>query len=93
MSKGSLNTDNMEKYFFRASAEDFKKIPGAPIAYWASQGILTAFEKFTQIREAGEPKSGLSTTDNNRFLRFWYEVDFERLYWEHVLEYRLKTWT
>lgn len=64
-------------WFYRASAEDFGKIPGSPVAYWVSKGVLMAFESSPQIKHACEPKSGLSTTDNNRFLRLWYEVDFD----------------
>lgn len=30
---------NMAKNFFQASAEDFKKIPGSPVAYWVSERI------------------------------------------------------
>lgn len=30
--------------FFRASAEDFKRIPGSPVAYWVSDNIRKAFE-------------------------------------------------
>lgn len=62
------------KLKFVASAEDFGKIPGSPIAYWVSDGVLAAFGRFEKIKDVCEPKSGLSTTDNNRFLRYWYEV-------------------
>ncbi|MCP5177610.1 MAG: BREX-1 system adenine-specific DNA-methyltransferase PglX [Moraxellaceae bacterium] len=62
-------------WFYRACASDFKKIPSSPIAYWASKGVLISFEKNQQIKDMCEPKSGLSTTDNARFLRLWYEVE------------------
>ena len=42
----SSREQGMEKYFFRASAEDFKKIPGSPIAYWMSSGTRNIFHKF-----------------------------------------------
>lgn len=69
-------------WFYRASAADFKKIPGSPIAYWATKSVLTAFDRFQQIKLVCEPKSGLSTTDNNRFLRFWHEINFDRISFE-----------
>lgn len=69
-------------WFYRASAADFKKIPGAAIAYWVSQNILSAFDQLPLIKNICEPKSGLSTTDNNSFLRYWYEVNFQEISFE-----------
>ena len=65
----------MEKYFFRASAEDFKKIPGSPIAYWASSKFLSLFKANETLRDYGiNPATGLQTGDNSRFIRCWFEV-------------------
>lgn len=64
----------LEQYFFRASAEDFKRIPGSPIAYWASDGVINSFEKYPQLEELGLVRQGASTSDNDRFLRQWHEV-------------------
>lgn len=60
--------------FYRASAADFKKIPGSPIAYWASKKIRDAFFRGLKLKGIADPKKGLATTDNNRFLRFWFEI-------------------
>ena len=65
----------MEKYFFRTSAVDFNKIPGAPIAYWVSDRIRHVFGIGKPIGEIAAPRKGNTTTDNNRFLRFWPEVN------------------
>ena len=67
----------MEKYFFRASVGDFKKIPGSPIAYWTAESALESFERLLPISEAFMPRQGLATTDNNRFVRNWQEVSFK----------------
>ena len=40
---------SMEKYFFRASAADFKKIPGSPIAYWIGQHFFEAYSKLSRL--------------------------------------------
>jgi type II restriction/modification system DNA methylase subunit YeeA len=61
-------------WFFRASATDFKKVPGSPIAYWVSDKWLDSFSKGTAIGGIAEPRQGLATSDNQRFLRLWYEV-------------------
>ena len=79
MSNDSTKTsDNIEKGFFRASAADFKKIPGSPIAYWVSETLRNAFTDGALLRKIADPKKGLATTDNNRFLRFWFEISKDR---------------
>jgi hypothetical protein len=62
-----------------ASAENFAKIPGSPVAYWASEAMLRAFETGTAINDISQPRQGIATADNNRFLRLWSEVDHNKL--------------
>jgi hypothetical protein len=66
-------------WFFRASASDFAKIPGRPIAYWISPGLADAFKCFPAISEIGETRIGLITGENLRYIRFWHEVDLDRI--------------
>lgn len=61
-------------WFYRASAEDFGKIPGSPVAYWVSQGFKDVFKTSKPLANFGDIGKGLDTGDNNRFLRQWYEV-------------------
>ena len=61
------------KNFFRASAEDFKKIPGSPVAYWVSSRAVDSFLNH-KLATYGNTRQGFATGDNNRFLRFWHEV-------------------
>lgn len=62
-----------------AAASDFKKVPGAPIAYWVSDKILEAFEINKTFSEIADARAGLQTSDNNRFLRLWHEVSVENI--------------
>lgn len=66
--------NNSCNYRFECSTENFSKIPGSPIAYWVSEKMLRIFEKSTLLSDIAEPKQGIATADNNRFLREWYEV-------------------
>ncbi len=65
--------------YFQAKQKDFEKIPGSPIAYWVSDKIREIFEKNQKLREIGEAKQGLATADNNRFLRLWNEVNYNKI--------------
>lgn len=61
--------------FYRASAEDFKKIPGSPIAYWVSAKILKIFDTLKKIGEVTNARVGMMTSDNDLFLRLFWEVN------------------
>src|SRR5690606_23564917 len=58
---------------------NFDKIPGSPIAYWVSERVLKLFKEAKSIGESLEVKQGLTTSDNERFIRFWHEVEFRNL--------------
>ena len=59
--------------------DNFSKIPGSPVAYWVSKAFYRAFEDGITLEKLAHPKKGLATTDNNRFLRLWHEVSFNKV--------------
>lgn len=63
----------------RASAADFKKIPGSPIAYWVSERVREIFEKSDSLDMHAKAKSGQNTGDNERFIRQWFEVSQQKI--------------
>lgn len=60
-------------WFYRRDAETFRQIPGAPIAYWASDALLGAFRVGTPLGECSKLCTGLQTGDNDLFVRYWWE--------------------
>lgn len=64
-------------FYYEQSTDNFAKIPGSPVAYWASGKMLNAFE--VGSRFAGETKKGVLTGDNNTYLRLWYEPDVRKI--------------
>jgi type II restriction/modification system DNA methylase subunit YeeA len=67
-------------WFYRVSASDFKKIPGSPIAYWVSERVWKVFENGTVLKSVGDTRQGMATSDNERFLRFWHEINITKSY-------------
>lgn len=65
-------------YRYTAYQERFKMIPGAPVAYWASNMTFKAFEA-EKVGQIGETKQGMTTANNDRFLREWFEVEYDRI--------------
>ena len=63
-------------YYFEQSTDRFSKIPGAPVAYWVSEAILDVFCKGISVSQIADVKRGMTTSDNDRFLRFWAEVSY-----------------
>lgn len=62
-------------WFYRRNAETFKQIPGTPIAYWASDGLLSAFSLGHSISDFSDYTGSQNKTgDNNMFLRLFWEV-------------------
>lgn len=60
---------------YRADQGEFGIIPGSPIAYWASDAERSAFIGGKPLRSIAEPRQGLSTGNNNKYLRCWWEVE------------------
>ena len=66
------------KQRFFASKESFMKIPGAPVAYDLPDSIIRAFASQPRISDVAQTRLGMTTADNGRFTRLWFEPDAER---------------
>lgn len=66
-------------WFFTAKSDDFKKIPGSPVAYWVSDLIRNIFVEKDRLDQHAETAVGLFTCDNERFLRLWHEVSTKKI--------------
>jgi len=63
---------------YTAQQENFKKIPGMPVAYWVSENFNAIFSKGTPLENYANARQGMKTCDNDRFIRLWHEVDINR---------------
>ena len=61
-------------WFYRADADSFKVIPGSPIAYWAAGAMIDAFQRESPISDYVSIFLGMTTADNDLFVRSWWEV-------------------
>lgn len=43
--------------------------------YWISPPVRRAFAELPKLGEIAPPRQGLATTDNSRFVRYWWEVE------------------
>lgn len=58
----------------KAQKENFEKIPGMPLAYWVSNSAAYWFLLGKNIGSLGEVVSGMTTGDNEKYLRKWHEL-------------------
>ena len=72
----NYNVDS-NKYF--ASSVTFHKIKAEPISYWLSESIIRTFSTGVPFEEYGKPRAGITTGDNDKFLRFWHEVQVDKI--------------
>ena len=54
-------------------------IPSSPLVYWANSALFEQYKKHPIIQKIAPPKPGLSTGENERFLKFWHEVSINTI--------------
>lgn len=70
--------NNNVDYRYSVCSSDFMKIDEAPISYWISEDALKVFEIAKPLSHYADAKKGMNTSNNDYFLRLWYEVDINR---------------
>ena len=71
--QGKEDMFRSSKNRYTAQQDNFSKIPGTPVAYWISDRLLKLLSG-EHISEQAKACIGMRTGDNERFLRFWFEV-------------------
>ena len=65
-----------EKKKYVVNQDNFNKIPGNPITYWASEKILKAFSTGVPLSQMAIARNGVKTGDNQMFVRMWQEINY-----------------
>ena len=71
--------DTMGPQRYEVDQQEFAQIPGSPIVYWLPEAVLSTFKTGKPLKNIAEPRVGLQTGDNNRFVREWWEVSQNRI--------------
>jgi hypothetical protein len=74
-----LRAGSPDPSVFRYRQADFDAIPGSPWVYWITPGLRKLFETMPKLGDVAQPRQGLATADNFRFLRYWWEVGQKRI--------------
>ena len=62
-------------FYYEQNAKQYSKVPGNLVAYWISDSLFKDYDKGKKLGNIMAVKKGMTTADNNRFLRFWFEVE------------------
>ena len=65
---------NISTDYILANSELFK-IPTYPIAYWLNDSVRNSFSTNLGLEDYASAGKGIDTGDNDRFLRYWFEVE------------------
>ena len=66
-------------WFYTAKPDDFKKIPGSPVAYWVSLNTIKLITDNKTMGEVSVAKQGLATANNDLFLKLWHEINYKSI--------------
>ncbi len=75
----SMQGGENDPIIFHYHQGDFDAIPGAPWVYWITPGLRRLFQMLPKLGEFTQPRLGLNTGNNFRFVRCWWEVGVERI--------------
>ena len=75
----SLENKSKDYYYENVIQSNFLLIPSTTIAYWINSHTFDIISNNVKIGDVAEPRAGLQTSDNNRFLRYWAEVDIRKV--------------
>jgi len=68
--------DSSDRRVFVSDPAAFKEIPACPFAYWVSSRVRTLFRTLPKTEsESRRFTKGLCTTDDDRFLRTYWEIE------------------
>ena len=74
-----------------SSSDNFSKIPNHTISYDVSKKMIEIIGIGIPLSSVSEPRAGLQTSDNERFLRIWSEVSIFRIGFDLKREDALKS--
>jgi hypothetical protein len=75
----NLRDGKNDTIVYRYRQGDFDAIPGSPWVYWITPGLRKVFETFPKLGGIAQPVAGLRSSDNFRFLRYWWEPGIRRI--------------
>ncbi len=71
---------NFDKEQYAVDQRMFHNITGNKLAFWIGEKTMEVFKGANTLGDISKPRQGMATSDNHRFVRYWYEVNAEEIY-------------
>jgi hypothetical protein len=82
-------SDQSSEARYALDLQNLRGIPGSPFAYWLSADLRQLFGRESRFRnERRHAKQGLATSDDDRFVRYWYEAAVDPERWRPIAKGR-----
>jgi hypothetical protein len=78
-------------YRYEKTTEFFLDMPDYRIIFWISESVKRNFDEGKSFDNIAKPRQGLATSDNDRFLRYWFEVNYIKVGFNMTKDNNLKT--
>lgn len=78
--------NNDVDYRYVANMSSFEDLPDSRFIYWAGDALTNAFKTGRELGKVCQPRQGMATTNNDLFLRLWFEVDIQKVGFDHTDE-------
>lgn len=75
-----------KKNSFETNQNRFSILPLKTFAYWVTDKIIKVLSKNTKLGELARPRQGMATTNNDLFVRKWYETEVDRIGFNYTSE-------
>jgi hypothetical protein len=69
-----MSENELPPNVYRLQQQDFDAIPGSPWVYWIDESMRKLFTELQKLEDVAHPCQGMTTADNERFLRNWWEI-------------------
>lgn len=76
----ALDKHTKNVYYSHVEQENIRLLPGNPIGYWISETLIDVFRETPKMDSFYDVKSGLSTGNNDIFVRHWHEINFQKMF-------------
>ncbi len=75
----NIKSGQLQNRLFYSNTNRFSKIPSMPTAYWVSDDFCNNYMDKKRIDDYAEVITGMTIGDNNKYLRLWYELSFNKI--------------
>lgn len=74
------------KNYTKRNFNDFFKVSRYTFLHSITNALLETFVESIPMEEIAKARQGLATGSNDRFVRYWFEVNFDKTFWKNKSE-------